>query len=186
MTQIVDGGGSGRVAKVDKDQRLLTTAIAQPLDQHINAESGKAWSISFDGLNPAGDGDYVIYIKNDGVNDLRIPDIRIKCDTAASQLEIHEVTGAAVGGSDITPVSRTVGSGALPTATIQSGTDITGLTSGGILFYIQCVTVDKEEHLSTSSNIDIPKGRAIALLIEEGTANVTGVISLVESDLSGE
>lgn len=180
--QIEDGLGTGRVARVDSENRLFAKAVTELQDHHINVVSGKVWSIPFEGLNPAGADDYVVYIKNNGSKDLGITDIRIMADTAATQVEIHAVSGTASGGSDITPVSRTVGSSASPTATIQSGTDITGLTNDGVLFFIQCAVANTEYQLRTSSNVLIPKGKAIGLLVETGTANVTGVISLVERE----
>lgn len=180
--KIQNGQGTGSLAKVDVEGRLSTISVNQAFDYHINEESGKVWSIPFEGLNPAGADDYVVYIKNTGDNDLRITDVRVMCDTAASQLEIHEVSGTASGGAAITPVSRNLGSAATPSATIESGTDITGLTNEGIIFFVNCPVVDTLYHIRTSSNIIIPKGKAIGLLVETATANVTGVISLVESE----
>lgn len=180
--QIEDGGGTGRVAKVDAENRLSTSSVTQLYDFHVNKESGKVWSLPFEGLNPAGADDYVFYIKNTGTKDLLISDIRVSADTATTQVEVHAVTGTASGGSSLTPVSRTIGSAALPSATIETGTDITGLTTAGTLFYIQCAVVNTEYHLRTSSNVRIPKGKAVALLVETATANVTGVVSLIEDE----
>jgi hypothetical protein len=154
----------------------------QEFDEHINQESGKVWSVPFEGLNPAGADDYVVYIKNTGDKVIHISDVRIMADTAATQVEIHAVTGTASGGTDVSAVSRTVESAATPTATIQTGTDITGLTTAGTIFFLQCAVVNTEYHLRTSSKIRIPKGKAVALLVETATANVTGVISIVEEE----
>lgn len=181
--EIDDGTSSGGFsAKVDSKNRLFVKAVQITEDQHINESNNKAWSIPFEGLNPAAADDYVIYIKNTGDKTVHISDIRVMADTAATQLEIHAVSGTAIAGSPISLVPKTVGAAALPSAIIESGTDITGLTSDGIVYFIQCPTVGKEEHLRTSSKIRIPKGKAIALLVETGTANLTGIISLVEEE----
>jgi len=174
-------GVNGKIVKVNGGNRLLVNSITNPVDADINIESGKVWSLPFDGLNPAGASDYVFYIKNDGDKVLHVSDIRITAD-ATTQVELHGVSGTAAGGSALTPVSRTIGSAAVPSATIETGTDITGLTSLGTLFFIQCLTAGNEYHLTTSSRIRIPKGKAVAILIETGTANVTGVVSLVEEE----
>jgi len=178
----IHDGSTGNTASVDSENRIRTLAVTQVLDAHINQVAGKVWSIPFEGLNPAGADDYVVYIKNTGDAVLHITDIRVMADTAATQLEVHAVSGTASGGTAISPVSRTIGSAATATATIESGTDITGLTNDGIVFFIQCDTVNKEYHLSTSSAIRIPKGKAVALLCETATANLTGVISIVEEE----
>lgn len=180
--QIEDGTGRGNVAGVDGENRLCTLAVTQDLDAHINVESGNVWSIPFEGLNPTGTDDYVIYIKNNGDNTLHVSDIRVMADTAATQIKVHAVSGTASGGNTATPVPRTIGSASVPTATIETGADITGLTSDGVMFFIQCPTVSKEEHLKTSSRIRIPKGKALALSVETATANITGTVSVVQEE----
>ena len=179
--EIINGHGTGDKVKVGELGRMQVLATTMPRDYFINKNSGKVWSINFVDLNPAGDDDYVVYIKNTGDADLRVTDIRVAA-SAATRLQINAVTGTPSGGSAVTPLSRNLGSSATPSATIESGTDITGITSGGTLFPMFLDTANKEEHLSTSSNIFIPKGKAIGLLVETGTANITGVISLVESE----
>lgn len=178
---IVDGN-TGRTLEIDSQNRARVLSISEPEDFHINQNNGKVWSISFKGLNPAGADDYVLYIGNNGDKDLRISDVRIMADTAATQIEINQVTGTPSGGSAVSPLARNLGSAETPTATIQSGTDITGLTSSGTLFFLQCAVVNTEYHLRTSSNIIIPKGKAVGILVETATANVTGVVSLIETE----
>lgn len=178
--EIKNAKGTGDGLEIDPQGRAQTRSTQSTLDFYVNENTGKVWSLPFEGLNPAGADDYVVYIKNTGAKDLAISDIRIMADTAATQIEIHKVTGTAAGGSAITPVSRNLGSAAIPTATIESGTDITGLTTAGTIFFIQCDTVLREYHLSTSSHIIIPKGTAVGLLVETATANVTGIISIME------
>lgn len=178
--QIEDGHGSGIRAKINAEGFLDVNAVAVFQEQHINELNNKVWSIPFEGLNPAGTDDYVIYIENTGDKIINVSDIRISADTAATQVEVQVVTGTPVGGSAITPVSRTIAATATPTATVESGTDITGLTTGGVLFFIQCAVVNTEYHLETTSKIRLSKGKAIALLVETATANITGVITLVE------
>ena len=178
--QLEDGTGHGMVAKVNGGNRLYVNAITKPTDAQINIDSGNVWSVPFEGLNPTGADDYVVYIKNTGDKVLHITDIRLMSDTAATQVEVQAVSGVASGGTNITPISHTVGSASVVTGTIQSGSDITGLTNDGILFFIQCAVVNTEYHLKTSSRIRIPKGQAIALLVETATANLTGVISIAE------
>ena len=167
---------------IDSEHRALTFATSESIDAHLNRVKQTVWSIPFEGLNPAGADDYVLYIKNTGDKVIHISDIRLMADTTATQVEVQVVSGVAIGGSAIAPVARTIGSAELPSATIESGTDITGLTSEGTVFFIQCDTVNKEYHLSTSSRIRIPKSKAVAILVETATANITGVISIVEEE----
>lgn len=178
--QIEDGKGSGLLATVDTDNRLEVNAANRDEEHVINEEGGKVWSIPFEGLNPAGADDYVVYIKNTGDTTIYVSEVDLSADSAATQVEIHAVSGTASGGTAISPVSRTIGSAALPTATIESGTDITGLTNDGIIAFMQLAVVNTQYSLDEKSKIRIPKGKAVALLVETGTANITGMITLAE------
>ncbi len=180
MPIVIEGGANSTKVNVNKENQLDVLAVTHDQDFHINLSNGKNWSIPFEGLNPTGADDYVVYIKNTGDAVIHITDIRVMCDTAVSQLELHAVSGDASGGTAISPVSKTIGSAALPTATIESGSNITGLTNDGVVYFIQCAVVNTEYHLKTSATIRIPKGKAVGLLVETATANVTGVISISE------
>jgi hypothetical protein len=177
---IEDGTGSGKTVKVNNDNRLFVSAIVKTEEHDVNERTGKVWTVPFEGLNPAAADDYVVYIKNTGDNLLEIDDIHVMADTAATQVELHAVSGTAAGGTDITPVSHTIGAAATPTATIQSGTDITGLTNDGILAFMQCAVVNTQYDLQLTSKIAIPKGKAVAILVETGTANITGFMTIYE------
>jgi len=180
--QIEDGKGSGKLAQVDSENRLITRAVVEEQDLHINKVNNKVWSIPFEGLNPAAGDDYVLYIKNTGTKTINMTGIRIMADTASTQIEVHAVTGTASGGSAITPINRTIGASPIPDAIIESGTDITGLTSDGILYFIQCAVIGTEYPLKVSSTIRIPQDKAMAILVETGTANITGTVCLVEEE----
>jgi hypothetical protein len=64
--------------------------------------------------------------------------------------------------------------------TVETGVDITGLTSEGVIFFETVTTANKREKLSTTSNIIIPQGSAFAIKAATGTALVTCVVSLTE------
>jgi hypothetical protein len=178
---IENGRGDGNTLEIDSEGRARTFAITETEDKHINTANGKLWSVPFTALNPTGNNDYVVYIKNTGSKNLNITDFRF-ASSAATQIQINSVTGTASGGSSITPIVRNLGSNETPSATIESGTNITGLTSSGTIFFMNCPVADTLYHLSTTSNIIIPKGKAIGVLIETGTANLTGVISIAEAE----
>jgi archaellum component FlaG (FlaF/FlaG flagellin family) len=160
---------------------MLVKSSSIDVDATINEKSGKVWSIPFEDLNPAGNDDYVLYIKNTGDKVLHISKVKFAA-SAATQVEIHRVTGTASGGTAITPVSRTLGSAATISGTVESGTDITGLTNAGILDIVSCKETDTDYESIEASNLRIPKGQALAVLVEVGTANLTGIITIVEEE----
>jgi len=176
-----DGSGSGYNAKIDDELRLSTFSVTEPEDKHINRE-GKQWSLYFT-TTPVGAGDYFFYLKNTGTADYAISDIRVMA-AATETLTYEWVSGAPsyTAASDITPIARNGGSSKIPSATIKSDTNITGLTSQGVLFFERIDTANKRYGLSTSSNIIIPQGAAIAFKAETGTSLITCVVSLTSLD----
>jgi len=178
--QIADGKGSGKRAEVDDQNRLHTVAVTQQNDFHINEKNGKYWSCPFGPRDPTGASDYVFYIKNTGDKDLGITDIRLSCTGAASQIEINSVTGTAAAGTTVTPIPRNLGSSQVISGIVEDSVNITGLTSAGTLFYMELAAVATLYHLKTSSNIIIPKGSAVGILVVTATSIVTGVVSVLE------
>ncbi len=179
--QILDGKGRGFLAEVNSSNQVNVRAISFSQQHDINKETGKVWSIPFEGLNPDSGEVFVVYIQNTGDADLELVTYRVSSDTAATQVHGHKVSGTAVGGATITPVSRNLGSGALPSAIIESGTDITGLTKVGTLMFMQLAVVNTTYIEDLGSTFILPKGTAVGITVETATANITGVLTLVEA-----
>ena len=176
----IESGSNGNVAEVDDESRLLAFAVVQTEDRHANIE-GRYWTV-FVSVTPTGANDNFFYLKNDGTSNLKITDIRAS-STVATRLLYKHVSGAAVGGTPIVPVSRLLGSAAAPNATIQQGVDITGLVDqGDPLFFEECDVPNRRENLKTTSNIMIPQGQAVAFERVAGTGAITIVISLSEEE----
>jgi len=173
-------GPNGNVAKVDDEGRLKAFAVSEPEDKHLNQEGG-VHSIYFD-VTPAGANDYFYYLKNTGTSDLLITDIRIS-STVATYIYYEYVSGTPtyVTGTDAADTNRNLGSSRQLTAVSKYDTDITGLTSEGVLFFDRCATVDTRYKLSTTSNIIIPQGKAVAFKREAATGAIKAVVSVVDS-----
>lgn len=182
MTIIKNGGHDGDFGMVVKNTgRGQVDAVSETSDRHLNIEHEKVWSLPFEGIDPVGADDYFLYIKNTGSANLAITDFRLESSVIGT-VEVHSVAGTAVytADADITPVNRHVGSIEAPTAIIKTDTNTTGLTNNGVFFWINTDVVDKTIHLHTSSNIIIPPGQAVALLWDQATGIMKGVVSLVE------
>ena len=179
--KIESGTGNGKFAMVNDENRLSTTAVSEPHDRHLARTENTTWSLPFEAIDPVGADDYFFYIKNTGANDIAITDIRLE-SSVAGNIEVHHVTGTPsfAAGADITPVNRYLGSSINPTATIKTDTDTTGLTSGGIVFFLNIPVVSTLYHLRTSSNIFIAPGQQLALLWTSATGILSGVVSITE------
>jgi hypothetical protein len=93
--------------------------------------------------------------------------------------EVHKVTGTAAftAGADLDITSRNLGSNAAPTGTFKSDTNTTGLTSGGVLWYLT-LEADKYLQFKSSSNVILSPGTALALRWDTGTGVLSGTISM--------
>jgi len=180
--RIEDATGSGFGLKVDGKNRAHARAVSEAKDFDINLSNGKAWSLPFGPQDPTGANDFIFYLKNTGEKDISITDFRLSATGAGSRIQINHVIGTAVGGATITEVAKNLGSTELLSATAEEGTDITGLTSQGTIFFMELTVVDTLYQLKTTSNIVIPRGTAIAILVETATSVVTGVVSVVEQE----
>ena len=176
---IEDATGNKIGAKVDDENRLRTFSVIEPEDKHLNKD-GKVWSLNVS-VTPVGVDDVFFYLKNTGTKKLAVTDIRAK-SSVVTDICLHSMTGTPTftASSDVVPISRNLGSSAIPTATIKQDTDITGLVEVGELFFMSLDTVDKMFHLSTSSNIIIPQGGIFALQRKAATGLIKAVVSLVE------
>lgn len=177
--EIIDGTGTGFTAQVDSKNRVAVLSTSKPFDKTINEEGG-VFSIHFT-VTPAGANDYFFYYKNTGTTDASITDIRISSSVATNILVEHvSGTPSYTSDTDLIPTNRNLGSSKELTATIKSDTDTTGLTTEGVLFFIECDTANRLEHLRTSSNIIIPQGSAVALKRVEATGAIECVVSVVD------
>ena len=174
-------GGSGvQIAVIDSEGRLHTHATIVHEDKVAN-EDGRYWSIDIPDIDPVGANDYFLYIKNTGIVDLGLTDWRLSSN-AATRVDIDWVDGvpAYVGATAVTPSSRKLGSGREPDATINLDTDITNLTKSGRLFKIELDTAGKMFQDTTTSNIIIPQGKAIAFKRVAVSGVIDGTISLIQ------
>lgn len=179
--RLQDGQGRGNEAAVDSEGRLTAFAVVEAEDKHINKHVGKVWSLPFT-VTPAAAGDYFFYLKNTGIEDYLITDVRIDAATA-EVIGVHIVSGTPVyvTGTDITSVNRNLSANIEPTATVKFDTDITGMTDEGELFFLTC-EANSLAHLRSSSNIIVTPGSSIALLAAVGGVALKGMVSLSGTD----
>lgn len=180
--QIKDGAGKGFSAQVDDELRLRTFAVTLPLDKHVNVTEGKTWSLYFE-ETPTGAGDYFFYFRNNGDATLAMTDFRSMC-TSTETIIIEQSVGVPVYvvGTSVPTATRNTDSSKTPVATIKHDANITGLVSGGVIFYQRIDTANKMNKLSTTSNIIIPQGGEVAFKATTGTALITMLVSLTVLD----
>ena len=177
---IEDGTGLGFQTKVNSDNRLAIDAVQKSEEHFTNEDRGKVWTLPFENIDPADADDIFFYFKNTSSTvHYNLTSIRI-ASSVVGQVKLLVVSGTASGGTDITPVNRNLGSSNVVTASVQTGSDITGLTDDGTLGFIQLDTVDRQFKLGFGSEIIITPNKAIVLIWEPATGILTGTISINE------
>jgi hypothetical protein len=182
--KIDDGTGQGFQAQVDNEKRLRTFSVIEAEDRHINKESGKVWSADIDEVAINVDV-YIAYFQNTSTVNYHMTDMRAHCLDAASIIDIDEVSIGTVGGQTAfqpdAVASRKIGESVSPTgdmAFATAVTGITGLTKVANIFHAGSLD-NKSSHLRTTSNIIIPPGGALGVLLR--TANATNGVTITWS-----
>lgn len=179
--KIEDGLGKGLYAGVDSRNRFQTFGVTEPVDRFVNRVDNSQWSLPFT-VTPVGANDYFFYLKNTSQSDLyTISDIRIS-STVATEITYEHVSGTPTytAETDTPTINRYLGASATPTVTCKYDTDITGLTSEGEIFFEECASTDTRYKLSTTSNIYVPPGQAIAFKRVAATGQIKCVVSLTK------
>lgn len=169
---------------IDSQGRAHILAASESEDRHINQLNGKVWSIDLDGI-VANAGTYVAWFQNTSQVNYHMTDMRAHCEDAASILDLDEVTVGTIGNNTAflpsAVASRNVGNSTAPVGNMDSAataTGLTGLTKVANLFHAGSLD-NKTSHLSTSSNIIIPPGAALAVKVR--TANATNGVTITWS-----
>lgn len=180
-------GSQSNAWSVDSQGRGQILAASESEDRHINQLTGKVWSIDLDG-KVANAGTYVAWFQNTSQVHYHMTDMRVHCHDAASMIDIDEVTVATIGNNTAflpsQVASRNIGNSTVPVGSMDyasSATGLTGLTKVANIFHAGNLD-NKSSHLSTSSNIIISPGAALAVKVvtANATNGVTFTWSLVE------
>ena len=170
-------GPDGRSANVDEENRLSTLAITETLDRHVN-DHGGVFSIYFK-VTPTAVGDYFFYLKNNELFNLSITSVRIS-STVPTSLYYEHVTGSPifVVGTPAEITNRNLGSAIELNIEAKYDTDITGLINQGVLFFEKLAVAGDMSNVSSTSNVLIPQGQAIAMRIEDAIGEIEVVVSV--------
>ena len=175
------GGVIGYRGLVTSEGAVITAAVTEPSDRHLNRENNQVWTLPIAAIDPVGAGDNFFYLKNTGIETFGLTDFRFE-STVAGTITMFGATGTPINASLVTvvPVSRVIGGTGAPVATIYTDTDLTGVTSMGTLFYQTLDTVNTQYRLSTTSNIIVPPGQQFVMQWSAATGILKGVVSLVQ------
>lgn len=170
----LEGGISGKTMDVNSRNMGRVVAASLSPQAHNALVDTRTWTTS-DTQTPTGAADEFFYLLNTSTR-LSIVLTRLQFNAASTEtITLARVTGTAAGGTTLTPVNRSLGSGRTPPATIESGADITGLTPGATLEVFEGTVGDPID--LTNRPIVVRPGEAVAL---SATTGAIAILFLVD------
>jgi uncharacterized membrane protein len=181
MAKVTGGNNPKSDLAVDRLGRALIYAQTESNDRLAN-RSGLVWSITAD--VGASVNSYFFYLKTNSTTAINITDIRVSSDTAGTTLFYRQVTGTPTPTGAVASeiLNRDFAFDNELDADVIVAASMTGLTSLGRIFFEKLPTANKREKLSTTSNIIIPQGKAIAFFTDTA-ATLTFTVSAVQEIL---
>jgi hypothetical protein len=158
------------------DDRLLTKTIAQSPEHHANANEKAAWNLLLQ-QTPTGANDNFFYFKNTDTKKYVIEGIDCRVASAEQVLVILGMTGTTSGGTTVTAVGANTATTVQPTATMEAGNDITGLSAGETLKRI-FFTSTKTEEFNFAQDIVIEPGGVCVFQAVAGSVQIDMIIHL--------
>ena len=172
--QIKDGQGKGYLLGITSENRMKGDVVIQTLEYHSNVHEATAYHLVFS-ATPTATGDCFLYMKNTDDDDLIVESIWFRVASAESVSVKLGDTGTPVSGSAVTPTNCNAGSANSATGTFQTGSDITGLSSGSV--------VEKYWLTSTTSvlfnfeqDIILQKNSVLTLYATTGAVALAGTV----------
>jgi len=177
MAKII--GPDGKVVRVTDTGRMEVSSVSQNISQRSNLD-GKVFSIQF-AVTPVGVNDFFFHFKNTGTKDIIFTKIRM-ASTVVTQITVEKVSGIPtfVSASNAAVTNRNLGSSTSLSADAQFDTDITVITSDGILLFEECSIADTRFTLNIDSTIIIPQGQAVAFKRVAATGLIDILITAIE------
>lgn len=175
---IKDGTGSGFELKIDKDNRAHVASVTASEEHHENEDNQKAWTGSFDAIDPTEVDDYFLNMKNTSTAVRAISRIEIT-STVAGYLEVQRVTGTSIGGAADEVNSWTFGASDPDGFTFETAVDITGLTDAGVVRF-RWLQANVTEVIEFPQTIRLLQNEQCALLWTPNTGILTGNVDFYE------
>lgn len=163
-------GPTGQVWEITRLGRGKVLSLAQSPQAQNTLVDQLAFTAT-DAQTPTGAGDYFFYMQNTGTRLIAISRLSVDGGTL-DVVSLNAVTGTPASGTTLTPLNRHRVSGKTVDATIQSGVDITGLTSQGSLERLTLIADENNDLVFVDRPIILRQNQAVALAADTGTAAI--------------
>jgi hypothetical protein len=169
---IRDGTGSGSLAGVSSDNRLLVESISYSGGHYANHE-GQAYNMLFE-VTPTAANDCFLYVKNSSTTDLVIDGLWLRV-ASAEQIVMKLGDVGTPNGTDVVPANINAGANSVALGTFQYGANITGL-SGGTNIIKGWVANTATEYFNFEQDIIVPQNSVCTLYAVTGAVALAGAL----------
>jgi len=168
--ELTDGTGKGFTAKVDATNRLHVDSIDR--DTYANASSfGYAYTVNsgYITLTASSSTSGILFLKNDGDNDLSVVRFNLNCKSSSGTTETHgrfvfyrnPISMTSGSGNSVTPRNLNFGSSNTLDVTTEIGQNGASFTSTSEVFGSPVVRL--QDQLFVDSVVIIPKGSSFGI-----------------------
>ena len=173
--QISDGKGTGFLAGVSNENRLLISGPTTTKEHHTNFVFQDAYNAVFC-VTPTDSTSTFLYIKNESTLPIICEGFNIRCVSDAIIRIIIGPVGTPVGGSDIVPANLYAGSTKKAIGTFQQGNDITGITNGTIIGDYYIAGSNDSKFRNFDADIIIPQNQTMIFTALTGAILTSGFL----------
>jgi hypothetical protein len=164
---IEDGTGSGKSAKVNDGNRLLTYSITETDFLHTNEEDEEAYVWDYPGYDYDA-ADTIMFLQNDSNNHLHVHHIYLYCDTA-TKVQLHTISGGETPtGTAVTGVNLNRTSGNAASATAKQ--DETGNATQGTILHSEYIAANGVLSILKEEGYEIILGKNDCIAVDLVTA----------------
>jgi hypothetical protein len=173
--QITDGKGTGFLAGVSNENRLMIAGPTTSKEHHTNVNYQDAYNTIFS-VTPTDSTSAFLYIKNECACQLVCEGFNIRCASDEIVRIAIGVIGTPVGGSDIVPANLYAGSSKKAIGTFQQGGAITGVTNGITIGDYYIAGSNDSKFRNFDADIVIPQNQAMSFTALTSAIEISGFL----------
>jgi hypothetical protein len=172
--QITDGKGTGFLAGVSNENRLMIAGPTTSKEHHTNFLHQDAYNTVFS-VTPDSTAAF-LYIRNTSVLPIICEGFNMRCASDEIIRIAIGVVGTPGGGSDIVPTNLYAGSSKSAIGIFQQGTAITGITNGNIIGDYYIAGSNDSKFRNFDADIVIPQNQSMIFTAITGSIDISGFL----------
>jgi hypothetical protein len=178
---IIDGTGTGNVAKVDSRNRLSTLSISETTSESA-ARDGNSYNINTGTINlTSANESGVLYIKNNGDNDIVLLQIGYLVGNSTggtgdfnAKVVFNPTGGTVISGATSVDVNVNKNAGSSKTLTVDCYKGAEGNTiTGGNDTYLSLLPSAGRSYVINTGSIHLPKGSSLGITLTPQSSNTS-------------